>query len=114
MRKLTAEQIDALEGIELSYHVGCAMGKDIEYDDVLGAYYGGDCTDPDAWYQPHADANQALEVWAAMPSDDKVVEMWMPDDVEACCYIGYTRIRCYGDFCTAICRAFLKARACTT
>jgi len=101
--ELTPEEVDALNGYLLSYCVGVAMGLDVFLDD--GWEHVNWEKGAKSWH-PHDDANQALEVWAAMErveptmfvaGGDAVIEV---DGVELA----------DADFCTAICRAYLKVR----
>lgn len=121
-RELTAVEIDALEGPELSYLVARAGGYEVELLEFPARSWrpatkvawlvdrGDDWTDTDSWYCPHANANQALEVWGKlgalfrleMECDDVVVRKW-GFMTGPSWYAG-------GGFCTAICRAYLKAR----
>lgn len=106
--ELTPGEIDALEGDALSWAVGEAMG----YRVFVGSCTMQLCAERDGgmrYWRPHNDANQALEVWAAMP------KKWSPyleldADNEACVYLMHGRWCSHGDFCTAICRAYLKAK----
>ena len=109
------EEIDALEGWELSEAVGHALpwltverlsGPNVPW---WSWRLGGIVMARSEW-QPAENATQALQVWDALPSDDKGVEFTSSDDAEAWCYVGPTRIRSYGSFWIAICRTYLKAR----
>lgn len=121
---LSDEQIDKLEGDALAWAVGNEMGIDVKYDSAVGTYLGGDWTDPCGWYKPYEDANQALEVWAELAKHDAYhLTLRSPDNClgypEATVYRnkypvvghgGYVAVA-HGDFCEAICRAYLKVRA---
>lgn len=114
--ELTETGIDALEGAALSWAVGEAMGYTLLKKDGVILY-----EEEREWWEPwkpHSDANQALEVWAAMPGQfDYHVVMRPAENI-----FGFSEVTVYrddraqfnqvasGDFCTAICRAFIKVR----
>jgi hypothetical protein len=104
--ELTDDEIDELEGEDLSWAVGEAMGYEMSRAWHTGKVWakkpGKAC---DYWY-PTENANLALEVWGNMErveptmvvmGGDAVIEV---DGAE----LADT------DFCTAICRAYLKVR----
>jgi len=122
--ELTPEEIDALEGDELDLAVGEAMGYEMsKVRDSFKRRYTKErrvrLKKPNGrtgfWY-PHDDANQALEVWAAMPKDDSehfhALTLWFDSSVDL--DVDYEAMRHYrgesGTFCEAICRAYLKVR----
>jgi hypothetical protein len=109
VKVLTVEEIDVLEGDDLSYRVADAMGMNPRRYPISGgveALLPGYCNIYRAWH-PHDDEKQALQVWRAMPSGIHPILVSM-DDAFACMLHG--RFRAYGDFCGTICRAYLKVR----
>ena len=113
--ELTDAEIDVMDGPELDFHVADALGwGPYRYDRHHGGQVMARHSDSNVMRQwhPHTDANQAREVWAAMAAIDDHVELTMACDdvvIDTSSY-GQVTILAEGDFCAAICRAYLKAR----
>jgi hypothetical protein len=116
--ELTDAEIDVMDGSELDFHVADALGwEPYRYDRHHGGQVMARHSDSNVMRQwhPHDDANQALEVWAQMPSEVNLfhaLTLWADGLAEADIqhevdgpYIGAS-----GTFCEAICRTYLKAR----
>ncbi len=114
---LTHEEIDALGGQELSEAVGHALPW-LTVERLLGLnvpWWGwrrGDIVMGRSEWHPHKDANQALEVWAALVGIDDSAMLHMAHTHASIEILTMGEWRSFpvGTFCEAICRAYLKAR----
>jgi len=111
--ELTEAEVDALEGVDLSEAVADAMGRCI-YHWAGKVWLGTDTANRFCNWQPHSDANQALEVWQALIAANSKIEFGMSGDGAWVMFPdkwgeGGTIIAS-GTLCEAICRAYLKVR----